>query len=933
MKKIYLIILAFFASIIVYPQEGFIRGKITDAATGEELIGAAALIEKTFLGSSADLDGNYNITNVPAGVYELRCSYISYETQVITGVEVREDEVTLLDIKLNPVSLGLEEVIVTAKAVRNTESAMLTMQKKSANLVDGISSQQITKSGDNDAAEAVGRVTGISVEGGKYVYVRGLGDRYSLTTLNGCAIPSLDPERNSVEMDLFPTNVIDNIVVYKSYSPFLSPFTGGLIDIQTKDFPEKLVLRFSISMEYNLSSSLNDDFLTYEGGKLDWLGVDDGTRDFPVNPAEIPLYPIDRDAIDDVTRSFNKIMEPNTRKSFLNSRINFSVGNQIKLFGKPLGFNFGLSYNTNYNYYDDGERGYYKLTQADATALTTENKYNETAGERNTLTSILGNLNYKFSDNHKMGLVLLYNRSGSKTAFYQYGQKPSDEIGMFIQSRELGFQERSIMTSQLKGEHFFESAAKLRMSWIVSYSLSKLDEPDLRFFTNSYYPDAVGDARFEINPSKYKEPSRFHRNMNENNIDSKLNFELPFTFLGDASKFKFGGAYTYVTREFREEKVNYLSQIQYYNGSVSDYLDDSNIGQSHPAFDPATNENYGLYLQDATDKRNSYDGFQHVIAGYALVDLPIGEKIKMELGARFEKNYMETVSKQTNLEKGVLNDADILPSINFTWLLRENMNVRLACTRTLSRPTFREIAPFASFSPVSPTIVGNPDLNRTLIDNVDLRYEYFIRSGEIFSFGLFFKNFIDPIEMVDNPIAVNPEISFQNVENARNYGFETEFRKRLDFMDLDNFSLGLNFSYIRSEVSIDPVELESIRALDPDQPDTRPLFGQAPFIVNALLSYASDKIGLSANLVYNVTGERISLVTKGGTPDVFLQPMHLLDFNLTQSLSQKWQLRIKAQNLLNSLHSEVFRYKDRVYAYYVYSPSMSFSLGVVYDLK
>ena len=227
------------------------------------------------------------------------------------------------------------------------------------------------------------------MEGGKYVYVRGLGDRYSLTTLNGCAIPSLDPERNSVEMDLFPTNLIDNMLVYKSYSPHLNPFTGGLIDIKTKDFPEKLILRFSLSLEYNLNSSLNNNFLSYEGGKTDWLGVDDGTRDFPVKPSDIPLYPSDRDAIDDVTRSFNKIMEPNTTQSFLNSRINFSVGNQIKLFKKPLGFNIGFSVQNNDDYYDDGERGYYKLTQVNAVALTTENQYNETAGRSNTLASIL----------------------------------------------------------------------------------------------------------------------------------------------------------------------------------------------------------------------------------------------------------------------------------------------------------------------------------------------------------------------------------------------------------------------------------------------------------------------------------------------------------------------------------------------------------------
>ncbi len=883
-KRLVIIHTLLIFTIMVFGQQGTIRGKVTDAETGEELIGAAVLIEGTVQGSSADLDGNYSIKNVNAGTYSLRCSFISYETQVITGVEVKANDVTLLDIKLKTVSLGLEEVVVTAKAVRDTESALLTMQKKSASVMDGISSQQISKSGDSDAAAAVKRVAGVSVEGGKYVYVRGLGDRYSKTTLNGAEIPGLDPERNTVQMDIFPTNAIDNMIVYKSFSPNLNSFTGGLIDIVTKDFPEEFNLNFSALFEFNTQSSLNDNFLTYKGGKMDWLGFDDGTRDFPVRAVDIPLYPTDRDAIDVTTMKFNKIMEPTTKTSFLNQSYSLAVGDQFTLFGKPLGYNIGISYKSEELFFDDGERGLYKLTDANAQVLNTEQKYNETAGRTEALLGSLVSLNYKFNNNNKLGYVLLYNHSGIKNSFYHIGEKPSDEIGMIIQNRELGFQERSILSNQLKGEHFIESWGKLKINWIVSYTNSKQKEPDLRFFTNSYYPDAVGDAQFEINPSKYKVPSRFNRAMDELNLDNKIHFELPFTLLGSNSKFKFGASYVYKDRKFTEEKIDYQSQIQYYNGSVSNYLDDSNIGQNHPMYDPVTRQNYGLYVQNATDTRNSYNGLQSVLGGYAMIDMPLTAKFRVELGLRFEGNRMETESKKKNIKKGELNDNDILPAINLTYTLVENMNLRLAYTRTLSRPTFREIAPFASFSPVAPTIVGNPNLKRTLIDNFDLKWEYFMRSDEIVSFGIFYKNFIDPIEMVDNPVAVNPEISYQNVANARNYGFEAEFRKSLDFINaLRNMNFGINFAYIKSEVSIDPQELESIRALVPDHPDTRPLFGQAPYIVNGILGYNSDKIGLSANLVYNMTGERISLVTKGGTPDVYEQPFPLLDLKLTSS--------------------------------------------------
>ncbi|MCD4696555.1 MAG: carboxypeptidase-like regulatory domain-containing protein, partial [Bacteroidales bacterium] len=378
MKRFFVVLFLSFVTLLTYSQSGTLRGKITDAETGEELIGAAVLIDGTYNGSSADLDGNYSISDITPGKTNITCSYISYETQKITDLEISDGEITLLNIKLKSVSVGLAEIVVAAKAVRNTESALLTMQKKSASVIDGISAQQISRSGDSDAAGAVKRISGVSVVGGKYVYVRGLGDRCSKTTLNGAEIPSLDPEKNTVQMDIFPTNAIENMVVYKSFSPNLNSFTGGLIDIVTKDFPEKFNLSFSTSFEYNSQSSFNNNFLTYEGGKMDGIGFDDGTRDFPVLPEEIPLYPTDRDAIDNITKQFNKNMEPTTGSTFLNQKYSFTVGNQMQLFGKTLGFNFGLSYNNDQSFFNDGKRGLYKLTDKNAKTLNTEQQYNET---------------------------------------------------------------------------------------------------------------------------------------------------------------------------------------------------------------------------------------------------------------------------------------------------------------------------------------------------------------------------------------------------------------------------------------------------------------------------------------------------------------------------------------------------------------------------
>ena len=311
-----------------------------------------------------------------------------------------------------------------------------------------------------------------------------------------------------------------------------------------------------------------------------------------------------------------------------------------------------------------------------------------------------------------------------------------------------------------------------------------------------------------------------------------------------------------------------------------------------------------------------------------MVDMPVAEKLRIVAGVRYEGNSMETESKKAGIDKGLLNDHDFLPAINLTYHITNNMNLRFAYTRTLSRPTFREIAPFASFSPVAPTIVGNPDLKRTLIDNFDFKWEYFMHHGEVLSFSAFYKNFTDPIEMVDNPIAVNPEISYQNVDQAKVYGVELDMSKKLDFVSfLKDFILGANFSYIRSEVAIDSVELESIHAVDPGAASTRPLFGQAPYIVNAMLSYDNKKAGFTSNLIFNVIGPRISLVTKGGTPEVYQNPFPKLDFNASKTLGKHFSVGLKIKNILNPKNSQTYKFKGTEYPYY------NFTTGRLYELK
>jgi len=349
MKKIGLVVISFiFLTASSFAQKGTLRGKIIDKGTGETLIGATIMVEGTTNGTISDFDGNYSLTLNP-GTYKIRVSFVSYEKKLFEDINIKPGKVTILNVNLGKSETQIGEVVVTARARQRTENAMQIMQKKSARLMDGISFEKISKLGDSNAAQALKRVTGVSVEGGKYIYVRGLSDRYTKITLNESSIPALDPEKNTVQMDIFPSNIIENIAINKTFTPDMpGESTGGHVNIITKDFPSKFTLKFSTSFGYNPQANLNNKFLTYPGGKTDWLGYDDGTRAIPDLAREALDRMVEEDLgiideiqfpnnITEITKSFKPVMSPREGYSFLDHGHKFSIGDQIKLFGKNMG--------------------------------------------------------------------------------------------------------------------------------------------------------------------------------------------------------------------------------------------------------------------------------------------------------------------------------------------------------------------------------------------------------------------------------------------------------------------------------------------------------------------------------------------------------------------------------------------------------------------
>lgn len=946
-KILFYFIALFLISFQTFAQTGTIRGEIIDDATGETLIGATAQIAGTTQGGVTDLDGKFAIENVTPGVYNLQISYVSYSTQKIENVEVKAGETTVLNIRLKSEDLGLDEIVIEAKQLKNNEAAVLTLQRKSNVVLDGVSASLFSKTGDLDAAAAMRRVTGVSVEGGKYVYVRGLGDRYSKTALNNAEIPGLDPNKNTVQMDLFPANLIDNLVVYKTFSPELpASFSGGFVNISTKDFPDQFTIQASGSLGYNLNATFNDKTLTHTLGSGHFLGFSPSERKFPsILNQNLPNIPVQSEAqralLDQASKTPSTEFELSRYSPFMNHNLSFSIGNQVKLFGKPFGFIFGASYQRSYEYYDNGRVERYFLPGQSATEkdLSPIYLFDDERSNESVLWGSLLNLSYKFNAKNKISANFMYNQSADATTRFQDGLFPFNSGGIDesrrIETRSMFYVERSLLSSQLKGEHNL-SSKNIKLDWLISGTQSQQDEPDLRFFNNLLEIQPNGDINYDIVSNNVDKPAHFWREMDETNIDTKVNLEIPVS-LFKGSKIKLGGAYLAKERDFAENAYEYQPADQsavVFNGDIN-ALFNNYVGWVGP-----NQSDFGLYLR-VIPGLGSYTATESVTAGYLMIDAKLTDKLNISTGARYERTDINLEMLADDIDESLrfakLERNDILPALNLIYNISEKSNFRMGYGRTLARPTFRELAQFTTFDFLGDfTLQGNPNLERTLIDNIDLRWEIYPRAEEIISVSLFYKTFQNPIERAVNPqtndIAI--QFRFRNVDRANVLGGEIELRKRLDFLGkgFDKFSFGANVTILDSRVNIDPGELSLIRNNDPEAKDTRPLFGQAPYIINGLLSYADNDKGWTANLSFNVLGQRLTAVSVGGTPNVYEQPRPVLDFNVSKAVN-RFKFKFSASNLLNGAFRFTQEFKDVKYNYQRYQVGQSFSFGVSYGFE
>ncbi len=939
-------------------QNGFIRGTVYDAKTGETLPGVTIFVLGTTSGTLTDFDGKFNLSIAP-GEYNLRVSYISYETVVVEKLMVKAGGVVLLDnLKLKEAQVELSEVTITAEAIRNSEAAMLTMKQKSANLIDGISAANFRKIGDSDAASSLKRVTGISVEGGKYVFVRGLGDRYTKTILNGMEIPGLDPDRNTLQMDIFPTNVIDNIIVHKSFSAELpADFTGGVIDIATKDFPEVKTANLSLSLGYNPDMHFNSDYLSYEGGKTDWLGYDDGTRAIPATEnipffSEAVVNPNGDKAIrfKEIMNNFNPVMAAKREQSLMDYSAGFSVGNQHPLKKITLGYNVSLSYKYSTEYYKEAAYGNYGLVSEPDIFELERREY--TSGEYGSSSVLLGGLAgfAVKTKSSKYILNFLHLQNGESKAALSLFRGTDQGSNFDAIQHNLEYSQRALTNVLFSGKHFF-SNNKWGVEWKISPTRSELYDPDVRF------------TRYETRGNTFSIstevgfPERIWRELSETNLAGQLNISRDYKAFGNDAKLKFGGAYTGKDRDYEirsfainvrnipltgnPDELFYPENIWPYTGSV-------NRGTTYEA-------------RFVPNNFNKFNSNNENIAFYISTEITPFQNVKAILGFRGE-SFVQRYTGQSQTDNIVLdneeliNDFDLFPSANIIYSINEKQNLRVSYSQTIARPSFKEMSYAEIYDPITGrTFVGglfrdaddvagivywDGNLVVSKIQNADLRWEMFQGRGQTISVSAFYKFFKNPIEIVQY-LSIKNAFQPRNVGNGQVAGLEFEMRQNLGLFSekMENFVFSTNLTYTSSRIKQSETELTSRNdnARNGEKVEEyREMAGQAPFIINAGLSFeGSDKgflNGFEAGLFYNVQGPTLEVVGIADRPDVYTTSFNSLNLNINKTFGdrKKLQVGLKVENILGDVKESVFQSfnaSDQFYTYLNQGRSVQLRLG------
>lgn len=951
--------------------QSVLYGQIIDRTTGEPLIGAQVYLQEAGTGSVTDLDGNYHIQlETVEGPYTVTFQYIGYQTKKIDNYDLPDFAIEELNAALSPDDEILEEVVIEERVINDNEFAMLRLQKNANAVQDGISSKEIQRLGATNAAESMKQVVGATVEDDKYVVMRGLGDRYSTTQLNGMQMVSTDPYRNSSAMDLVPTNMVDNIITLKTFTPDQpGNFTGGSVNISTKAIPNQFYSSVNFSMNYNPVSSFNDEFLVDPAGEgVDGYFFPNQVRELPsfweeVSTEDNALNIFENlsdletsiannrniELIDNSAEEFKTSFQPLQSTSFMDWSAGISTGNRLNLSEKSvIGYNAGISLQQNYRNFQDYELNAFKFSSGNDPELQAVSAFDGNRFNASKSISIFGSAAWQYKKNTEVEFKLIVNNDVDESVYDVSGIWPdalSNLPGLRFFTSSISFQERQQNVGQISFEHVFNNFYNSKLSGTLSGTLSSLDQPDMRLL--AYTNDE--NSSFQVRSTAYDEPFRFYRNLKDSALDAKIDFEIPIGAQNKGNKIKTGIFYHAQNRGFEEFRYqiapptntsnpndNYLT-LEEVNGDLDSWLADDNlgVGQSETGDPIALN----LYY-DQSRQENIYFGEERFYAAYGMGTYNLN-KFKFIGGLRMEYTLMETVNLIGS--KGRLERTDLLPSLNVVYELTKKANLRAGINRTIARPNLREMSTMSNIDLIGAFIyTGNPDLTSTQIMNYDLRYEYYPNPGEIISVSPFAKTFNNPIVQEIQVVSSQQEVKPVNAPDAYLFGVEFEVKKRFGTFTnaafIRNLGVRSNLSLIYSEIQKTQQEIDQNRNLQADLPDTRTFQAQSPYIFNFALNYLNDSIGLDVTLSANFWGER--LVQNGivGTPDVFevqtsskdnipLIATPTVNLVIEKQVVKGLDISLYLRNLTNPYYTRYSEWKDTIYVF------ESYRLGARYGFK
>ncbi len=932
-KQLFFTLIAFLISFNMLSQTGLVRGSLIDNDFQDPVPFANIIVKETGTGTTTDFDGNYELELIE-GNYTILFSFIGYETVEIKDVNVNSIEPTIVNVTMNTLAQGLDEVVVSVSASTNTEKSVLEFQKQSISLVDGLSSQRIKSSGASNIASAVKSVPGVSVQGGKYVYVRGLGDRYTKSILNGVDIPGLDPDRNTIQMDIFPTNILDNVIVVKSASAEMpADFTGGIVDVITKEFPNSKQFSISFSSAFNPKMHYNDNYLTSKSSNTDFLGFDDGLRSIPVDPYQgySVSESINSPKITNVTREFNPNMAAINKTSLGDYSFNISGGNQILLKNENrLGYFGSLSYKNNTNFYENSENNTYYRDADKSVFKLFENRIQKgRLGENSVILSAMTGLSYKTNlSKYKFNFLHIQNGESSAGIFDQTVNLNDSKN---LLKHNIEYTQRSITNLLFSGTHTFDNESEWKLNWKISPTKSSIKDKDIR--TTSF--EITDEQKFVV-PLNGK-PSRIWRNLDEVNIVSKIDIEKKLNLFSRAAKLKFGALNSYKEREY--DIFSYRINVPT-NLGILDNGNPDNLLKPENTWTPTNTigNHIALYTNGGVERGKNYDANQINISGYSSIEFKFTDKLKSIIGLRAEK----FVQKYTGENSGgtvkyddekVIDKFDLFPSTNFIYSIKENTNLRLSYSKTTARPSFKEVSIAEIYDPLSNmTFNGNIDLKPSYIDNIDIRYEIFGEDNQLFAVSGFYKSFKDPIELTYYE-ASTENFQPRNLGNAKVFGLEFEMRRQIS----KSFGVNVNASVIESQQEYGESErnLRTLGLRDGESlGDYRNLQGQSPFLINSSIDYNDGKNGLKAGIFFNMQGETLEVVGTGFAPDVYTKPFESLNLNLSKTFGEKQNktVTIKIENLLDSKKEsfyKAFKANNEIFSFR--EEGTTFSIG--YSIK